>query len=300
MAESELPSPPFLSIPGLPNFRDVGGYPINASGLEDGAKHKVVRRGLVFRSSEPSKVTDDGVTKLQDLGIEKVFDLRSAVEIENGQRDGYGWKVKEWDGASREFVPVFLDQDYSPESLALRYRNYSSEHAEGFVAAYIDILAAAASPSNSFAPFRTILEHLASPSPPAPCLIHCTAGKDRTGLIIGIILSLCGLPDDVVAHEYSLTDLGLKSRHAELINHLMSNPSLNTQPEAARRMISSQKQAMLGTLAKLRETHGSVEKCVVELGLLSPEGIRQLRDNLIVEVNEEQVVPWQNHAKLLS
>lgn len=60
------------------------------------------------------------------------------------------------------------------------------------------------------------------------------------------------------------------------------------------------KQAMLGTLAKLRETHGSVEKCVVELGLLSPEGIRQLRDNLIVEVNEEQVVPWQNHAKLLS
>lgn len=139
MAESELPSPPFLSIPGLPNFRDVGGYPINASGLEDGAKHKVVRRGLVFRSSEPSKVTDDGVTKLQDLGIEKVFDLRSAVEIENGQRDGYGWKVKEWDGASREFVPVFLDQDYSPESLALRYRNYSSEHAEVRIYYHVDL-----------------------------------------------------------------------------------------------------------------------------------------------------------------
>ncbi|KAI0384562.1 tyrosine phosphatase family-domain-containing protein [Hypomontagnella monticulosa] len=301
MAETELPSPPFIPVPGLPNFRDVGGYPVSASDLESGAKPKVVRRGLVFRSSEPSKVTDDGVSKLQGLGIERVFDLRSAVEIEHGQRDGYGWKVKEWDGASREFVPVFLDQDYSPESLALRYRNYSSEHAEGFVAAYSDILAAAASPSNSFAPFRTILEHLAtsSSSPPTACLIHCTAGKDRTGVIIGLILSLCGVSDDVVAHEYSLTDLGLKSRHAELISHLMNNPSLSSQPEAAKRMISSQKQAMLGTLTKLRETYGSVEKCVIDLGLLSPEGIRQLRSNLIVEVDEEEVVPWQHHAKLL-
>ncbi|KAI1662503.1 tyrosine phosphatase family-domain-containing protein [Daldinia decipiens] len=293
MAEPELPSPPFVPISGLPNFRDLGGYPVGDS--------KVVRRGLVFRSSEPSKVTDDGVSKLQDLGIAKVFDLRSAVEIEKGLRDGYGWKIKEWDGASRHFVPVFLDQDYSPEALAVRYKNYSSEHAEGFIVAYSDILVAAASPSNSYAPFKTILEHLASPpsSPPTPCLIHCTAGKDRTGVICGLILSLCGVPDEVVAHEYSLTDLGLKSRHEELISHLMSNPTLRDHPEAARRMVSSQKEAMLGTLAKIRNTYGSVEKCVVDLGLLSLDGIRQLQSNLIVDVDEKGVLSWQDHAKLL-
>ncbi|KAI0838080.1 tyrosine phosphatase family-domain-containing protein [Hypoxylon sp. FL0890] len=299
MAENELPSPPFHPIPGLPNFRDIGGYPVGGS-PQDGsnARHKVVRRGLIYRSSEPSKVTEDGVSKLKSLGIEKVYDLRSAVEIEAGQRDGFGWKVKEIDGARREFVPVFLDQDYSPEALALRYKNYSSESAEGFIAAYHDILEAAASPTNSYRPFKTILEHLASPSP-APCLIHCTAGKDRTGVICGLILSLCGVDDEIVAHEYSLTDLGLKERHAELIKHLMSNPSLR-DPVAAKRMVSSQKQAMLGTLATIREKYGSVEKCVVDLGLLSPEGIKQLRSNLIVDANEEEVVPWQNHAKLLS
>ncbi|KAI1370734.1 protein-tyrosine phosphatase-like protein [Hypoxylon crocopeplum] len=312
MADSELPSPPFHTVPGLPNFRDVGGYPVNgstsgsgpasdSSSPKDDGKTKVVRRGLLYRSSEPSQVTVDGVSKLQSLGIEKVYDLRSAVEIERGVRDGYGWKIKEWDGARRFFVPVFLDQDFSPEALALRYKNYSAENAEGFVAAYGDILAAAASPSNTYQPFKTILEHLASPSPspPAPCLVHCTAGKDRTGVICGLILSLCGVADEVVAHEYSLTDLGLKSRHAELVAHLMSNPSLRDHPSGVARMISSQKEAMLGILAKIRETYGSVEKCVVDLGLLSPEGIRQLRRNLVVDVNQEGEIPWQNHAKLL-
>ncbi|KAI1101631.1 protein-tyrosine phosphatase-like protein [Jackrogersella minutella] len=302
---AELPSPPFHPIPGLPNFRDIGGYPVGApnSQLQDGAGTKVVRRGLVYRSSEPSKVSEEGVSKLQSLGIGKVFDLRSAVEISKGLHgNGDGWTIKEWEGASREFVPVFLDQDYSPEALALRYKNYSSEGAEGFVAAYGDILAAAASPDNDYQPFKTILEHLASSSsspPPAPCLIHCTAGKDRTGVICGLILSLCGVDDEVVAHEYSLTDLGLKERHEELIAHIMNNPSLRENPASAKRMISSQKEAMLGILAKIRETHGSVEKCVIDLGLLSPEGIKQLRNNIVVDVNEEGVVPWQNHAKLL-
>ncbi|KAI0172404.1 protein-tyrosine phosphatase-like protein [Hypoxylon sp. FL1284] len=312
MADGTLPSPPFVPISGLPNFRDIGGYPVSSSNSDGNSADdaggkttaKVVRRGVVYRASEPSKVTDAGVSELQRLGVAKVFDLRSAVEIERGAKDGYGWHVKEWEGAARHFVPVFLDQDYSPEALALRYRNYSSEDSQGFVAAYIDILAAAASPSNSYKPFKTILEHVAarpsSASPlPTPCLIHCTAGKDRTGVICGLILSLCGVPDEVVTHEYSLTDLGLKERHEELIAHLMDNPALRDQPVAARRMVSSRKEAMLGLLAKIHETYGSVEKCVLDLGLLSLDDIEQLRKNLVVDVNDDEVMPWQKHAKLL-
>lgn len=135
--EQQLPSPPFHAIAGLPNFRDIGGYPVSSNspsageGVDDGKKaKKAVRRGIVYRSSEPSQTTDGGVSQLQALGITYVFDLRSAVEIEKGLGAGYGWKVKEWEGARRVFVPVFLDQDYSPEQLAVRYRNYSSESAQ--------------------------------------------------------------------------------------------------------------------------------------------------------------------------
>jgi protein tyrosine/serine phosphatase len=69
--------------------------------------------------------------------------------------------------------------------------------------------------------------------------MHCSAGKDRTGVICAMILSLCGVEDEVVAHEYSLTDLGLRDRHPEFLKHLLKEPALKDNPAGARRMVSS-------------------------------------------------------------
>lgn len=100
------------------------------------------------------------------------------------------------------------------------------------------MLEAATGPLNETRPYGQILEHLADDtSPPTPLLVHCTAGKDRTGVICALILSLCGVEDEIVAHEYSLTDLGLKSRHAEIISHLTSEPAFEGDPDGARRMV---------------------------------------------------------------
>ena len=118
-----LPSPPFVDIPGLRNFRDLGGYPVA------GEPGKVVKRNLVFRASEPSKITDEGISKLNALGITHVYDLRSEVEIQR-DADAAGRRVKEWEGAKRVFVPVFRDHDYSPEAIAQRYSGYSSKGPE--------------------------------------------------------------------------------------------------------------------------------------------------------------------------
>lgn len=121
--DPSLPSPPFVFVPGVPNLRDIGGLPIA------GQPGKVIRRGLVYRSSEPSQVTDEGVLVLNELGITHVYDLRSALEIQKASQNE-GWRPREWDGAERVFVPVFLDQDYSPEALALRFAEYSSSAEE--------------------------------------------------------------------------------------------------------------------------------------------------------------------------
>ncbi|KAK7745178.1 hypothetical protein SLS62_009891 [Diatrype stigma] len=230
-APATLPNPPFVIILGLPNFRDLGGYPI---ALQPG---KVVRRNLIFRSAEPSRTTDEGIEALKKLGITHVFDLRSEQEFERGVKHGLNRPIKEWEGAVRIFAPVFRHEDYSPEAVALRFQHYGSGH-DGFAQVYVSMLLAATGPQNESRPYATILEHLADDSsPPTPVLIHCTAGKDRTGVICALILSLCGVEDEIVAHEYSLTDLGLKSRHAEIIGHLTNEPAFKDDPGGARRMV---------------------------------------------------------------
>ncbi|GKT48814.1 tyrosine-protein phosphatase [Colletotrichum spaethianum] len=307
-AKADLPSPPFHAIPGLPNFRDAGGYPIDAQ------PGRIVRPGVVFRSAEPSRLTDDGVARLQDLGITHVYDLRSTIELKRLAQAGTSCDVREWPGAQRVFVPVFRDQDYGPEAIALRYRNYSSNGTEGFTKAYSDILRTASEPDHPNDPFRTILCHLATSKPPSPILVHCTAGKDRTGVICALILSLCGVSDDVVAHEYSLTDIGLQDRREEIVHHLLATEALRGNPEGARRMIGSpdvpacantanveiRKESMLATLAKLREDYGSVEAYVQNRCRLSAEAIDQIRINLTVDVADgHQVVDWVSHTKYL-
>lgn len=56
---------------------------------------------------------------------------------------------------------------------------------------------------------------------------------------------------------------------------------------------------MLTTLDEIKKVYGSVEKCVLELGLLTPEGLAQLRRNMIVDESDGPAVDWKQHAKLL-
>lgn len=120
-----LPSPPFIDIPGLRNFRDAGGYPLQA------APTKIVRKGLVFRASEPSQVTAQGIATMTDtLGIQRVYDLRSQIEIDRDSAGAALRRVREWAGSERVFAPVFSHEDYSPEAIAKRFSAFASEGSE--------------------------------------------------------------------------------------------------------------------------------------------------------------------------
>lgn len=70
-------------------------------------------------------------------------------------------------------------------------------------------------------------------------LIHCTAGKDRTGVICALVLSLCGVDDETVASEYALTDAGLASSREKILQHLMSHPALKDNPAGALNMLGA-------------------------------------------------------------
>ncbi|KAH8838444.1 hypothetical protein MCOR27_006650 [Pyricularia oryzae] len=302
-------TPPFHHIPGLPNFRDIGGYAAaaaadaaDASGQQQQQQHgqKLFRRNLVFRASEPSKLTDEGVAKLQELGITHVFDLRSADEVKS--REGWvGSKIREWDGAQRVFAPVFTEEDYSPEAIARRWGQFS-EGDTGFVLAYERILEVGAHADHPYAPFRTILAHLASEEEPTPILVHCSAGKDRTGIICALLLSLAGVEDEVIAHEYNLTEVGLSQRKQEFVEALIKAGPLKGQRDKAERMVSARKEAMRATLTMLRAKYGSVERYATEVCGMSAEALQRLRKNILVEAGSsgEQPLDWKKHAEYVA
>lgn len=73
--QEKLSSPPFVVVDGIINIRDIGGY---TSQYEPS---RIVKRLSVFRAGEPSRITETGIAKLKALGIRKIFDVRSNVEI---------------------------------------------------------------------------------------------------------------------------------------------------------------------------------------------------------------------------
>ncbi|KAK4102813.1 hypothetical protein N658DRAFT_494874 [Parathielavia hyrcaniae] len=285
MSPTDLPSPPFIHAPGLVNLRDAGGYAI------EGNPGKAVRRGVLFRSADLRDLGDDGISTLKKLGITHVFDLRSLKE--------HGTQASEaWEGARRIFAPVFLDEDYSPAAIAERFGQYS-DGPEGFVRAYDSILTTAAHEDHPYQPFQAILRHLGSPTAPSPVLIHCTAGKDRTGVIVALILALCGLDDEVIAHEYSLTDLGLAPRLEAIVQQLTVAPFQGDRGKAEM-MVRARKEAMLMTLKFIREKYGSVKGYVFNELRMSQATVEQVRKNLVVDLAEgEEAHDWRSHAGLL-
>jgi hypothetical protein len=116
--------PPFLTISGIPNFRDLGGWPIST--LPVSSAPKSVRRHVIYRAAEPSQVTLSGIETLNKLHVQKIYDLRSTNEIERNKAAGRGGTV-EWEGCERVFVPVFRDEDYSPGGIAKRFADYCDE-----------------------------------------------------------------------------------------------------------------------------------------------------------------------------
>lgn len=126
MSSSQSP-PPWVKISGIENFRDLGGYAISSS-----PSTQSIRRNVIYRCGEPSRVTEDGISTLRSLAVTHVYDLRSKNEIENNKTAGLGGNV-DWEktlGCKGIFAPVFLEKDYSPENLAIRFKDYASEGTE--------------------------------------------------------------------------------------------------------------------------------------------------------------------------
>jgi len=266
--------PRWIDVDGVMNFRDIGGWDVKGG-------NGYIRERMVFRCGHLSKLTDAGVDTLKSLGITAAFDFRSRQEIEQ-----YGI-MRDVDGLTRYPTPVFLDADYSPEAIAVRWQGYFAGPT-GFPHAYRHML------QSGPQVFERIFRHLIA-NPRSPFIIHCTAGKDRTGVFIMLLLGLCGVDDEVIAREYELTNLG----YWETEEQLAKKAKLLERPiEDLKIVMSAPYLAMKETIQMVKREYGSIESYVRNECRLNDEDIAAIRKIMIVPIRREEKQLYRPAAKL--
>ncbi|KAK9237534.1 tyrosine phosphatase family-domain-containing protein [Lipomyces kononenkoae] len=183
------------SIDGVLNCRDLGGWKTRHG--------RYVRTGYIFRAAQMNGVTENGKAALIDLNISKSFDLRSHHECHmNGD-----YQIQ---GVDRQHVPLGLDGNMSPEEIVTNLERLSLG-VEGFLMVYREFLEVGINA------YRAILEHIRD-QPDKPMIIHCTAGKDRTGVICALILMVAEVEPDHIAREYEMSKFGLQDECVRMLS----------------------------------------------------------------------------------
>ncbi|KAI0340906.1 hypothetical protein BDW22DRAFT_1333671 [Trametopsis cervina] len=257
-----LSKPPFISVPGVFNIRDLGSYSTRYNGM-------ITKPNILYRSGEVSKITEEGKQQLKELGVEIIYDLRSDTEIMK-----YDTPCPTIDGVKVVRVPVFKLEDYSPEMMVKRFELYSSGKTEAFMELYSQIL------DHGGPAFGAVFRHIRD-NPDSSCIFHCTAGKDRTGVLAALLLKLAGVEDDIIADDYSLTRVGREPVREMVMARLAQIPMFAENNEKALNMLASRYGDMLAFLKLLEQKYDGVEGYLRQYVQLSDEDISQIRRNIL-------------------
>lgn len=206
-------------VPGAVNFRDVGGLP---------AVGGRTRSGALYRSGNLAGVDEVGGEAFRSLGIRRIIDLRDDDEVAHApSRVGDIETLR---------VPLFLGSLASffiaDMSLEQMYRALLDGAGDRITAAVRGIVGA------------------------EPVLVHCTVGKDRTGVTVALALAAAGVDEDAVVEDYARTEAMLPAwRNKRVLAYMRSAyPEARHLEELASK---SPARVMRALLDDVRRTHGS-------------------------------------------
>lgn len=143
---------------------------------------------------------------------------------------------------------------------------------QGFVKIYRTMLL------NSGEALGAILSHLSKPHP-SPILINCTAGKDRTGVIVMALLLLAGCSAQDIAKDYHLSEEGLGVDWMEEAIERMNQmpPFIGKDRRVVERVVGARTEVMLSVVAMVEEELGGIEKFLREKLKIADRAIQRSR-----------------------
>jgi protein-tyrosine phosphatase len=224
-----------IALPGTFNLRDVGGYPASGG---------TTRWRTLLRSDGLHRLDDTGRTALAGLNLQTVIDLRTQEEAELAPS-----ALGDVLGARRRHIPVVNGEAFNtmaPELSAV-YR-YMVDDRGAVVAAAIGRLCVPGA---------------------LPGLVHCSAGKDRTGLLVALILAALGVGDDVIAADYALSRTYLLAEPTAAVRQVRASTGLGKRLDL--QLMGSPPEIILAALARVRDRGGSVTGYLLSHGLTAAE-----------------------------
>jgi protein-tyrosine phosphatase len=239
----------WVALEGAFNFRDLGGY---ATG--DGTR---VRAGMVFRADALNHSSPDDLRVLEALGVDRIIDLRSPEEIGAVGRGLLADGPIEYVTAS--VIPMAGGEAVgapSGDDIAERYLWYLDIGRDAFVSAF----------------------EVLSEEGRGAVVFHCAAGKDRTGVLAALLLSVLGVGADDIVADYALTNRAMPSILERLANDPIVGPRVMQIPPGR---VMAPPETMGRFLELLDTRHGGAQAWLEQAGV-PPRSIAGLRSSLRV------------------
>lgn len=251
-----------LALHGTPNFRDFGGYT-----ADDGRR---VRWGQLYRSGHLSQLSDNDLQVIAALDIGLVCDFRHASERERAPNR-----------YALEHCPRIEHLPIIPGSAADVFSQLStmenSVRAEAMAQLMIDINRDLALHQQEAYKklFRLLVEN------DSAILIHCAAGKDRTGFGAALILAALGVPEATLLRDYLLTDKYLPIERE--LHNVRKKYRLDLPDDVLRPMLEVRHEYLRGALDAIHQEFGSLENYLRDALAVDAAMQRELRAKLLAD-----------------
>jgi len=249
-----------VPLDGAVNFRDLGGY-IGAGGRQ-------VRWGRVFRSDHLAELSDSDLAVLQALGIRHICDLRRDPE-----RESFPNRLPAAAPISIDHLPI---GGAAAETKGMADRMLRGEISQVTVASMAEIYRLILEMHPDV--IGTVIERAADPSRHA-MVIHCTAGKDRTGLASAMLLHALGVDEETIFDDYQLTTAYYSAGREPQLREQME--SVGVSFENVETFFNASRDVIAATFELVRRDHGSIDAYLSGPAGISSDLIAGLRAGLL-------------------